>query len=60
MKLKVLVEKGEGKGIGWGIEVAPGARGGTQRGKWGTDPSNTREEEVFAKVLGNHNVYVVH
>jgi len=49
--LKVLVEKGEGKGIGWGIEVVPGARGGTQRGKWGTDPSNTREEEVFAKVL---------
>ena len=30
--------KGGGKGIGWGIEVVPGARGGTQRGKKGRKP----------------------
>ena len=51
--LKVLVEKGEGKGSGVSLETSgtlPGARG--PRGRWATEKrAGEREEELFRHVL---------
>ena len=49
------MDKGEGKGIGWGMELLPGTgptRASGQRGKWNTEPAARREEDVFARVIG--------
>merc|ERR1712106_280028 len=51
--LKVLVEKGEGKGTGVNFDTSgalPGNR--SQRGKWNTDQTGSkREEELFRRVI---------
>merc|ERR1712106_772598 len=51
--LKVLVEKGEGKGTGVNFDISgpiPGNR--NQRGKWNTDQTGAkREEELFRRVI---------
>ena len=51
--LKVLVEKGEGRGCGVSLETSgtlPGGRG--QRGRWDTkERAGQREEELFRHVL---------
>merc|ERR1712020_259083 len=51
--LKVLVEKGEGRGTGVSLETSgtlPGARG--PRGRWDTkERAGQREEELFRHVL---------
>ena len=47
------MEKGEGKGVGWGMELVGGVPGkGVARGRWNTEQGRRREEELFTKVIG--------
>lgn len=49
--LKVLVDKGEGKGIGWGIEMVGTVSKTGPRAKWNTEQTAKREELIFTKVI---------
>ena len=49
---KVLVDKGEGKGIGWGIEMVGTVSKTGPRAKWNTEQTAKREELIFTKVIG--------
>ena len=53
---KVLVEKGDGRGVGCGLEVVGGslAKGPVNRARWhpATADNPRREENVYAKVIG--------
>ena len=48
-----MVEKGEGRGVGCGLELsAGGGVRGLARGRWHAD-NPRREDDVYAKVIGD-------